>query len=159
MPFTVHLIKPLKGITVTYMGELLHRDEAHILLRAPWQEPAKNLGFLQLVPGDVFFEHFYADRWYNIFAIHAADGTLKGWYCNVTRPAVFGEEYVESEDLELDLFVPPDRAAPVVLDEDEFAARGLDQSDPAAHTAARAALAELILLAASGAPPFDSQTP
>jgi len=156
MPFTVHLIKPLKRITVTYTGELLARDNAHIVLRALWHDPPKDLGFVQLVTGDVFYEHFYADRWYNIFEIRAANGALKGWYCNVTRPALFGKDYVESEDLELDLFVPPDRAAPLVLDEDEFAARNLAQIDPEAHAVARAALLELMRMATGGAPPFNS---
>jgi hypothetical protein len=157
-PITVRLIKPLKDITITYAGEVLERDDAHILLRAAWPFPPKDLGFVQFVPGDVFYEHYYAQRWYNILAIYAADGALKGWYCNVARPAVFGDDYVDSEDLELDLFVPPDRAAPLVLDEDEFAQRRLDESDPAAHDAARAALAELIRMAASGEPPFGDQT-
>jgi hypothetical protein len=155
---TVRLIKPLKGVTVTYTGELLERDDAHILLRALWPYPPRELGFVRFEPGDVFFEHHYSDRWYNIMRIHSADGAHKGWYCNVTRPAVFGEDYVDSEDLELDLFVPPNRAAPLVLDEDEFAQRRLDESDPAAHDAARAALAELIRMAASGEPPFGYQT-
>ncbi|MBC8076741.1 MAG: DUF402 domain-containing protein [Chloroflexales bacterium] len=157
MTFTIRLLKPLKRITVNYTGELLARDDAHILLRALWHDPPKDLGFVQLVPGDVFYEHFYANRWYNIFEIRAANGALKGWYCNVTRPAVFGNHYVESEDLELDLFVPPDRAAPLVLDEDEFAARKLDQTDPEAHAAAHAALAALVQMATSGQPPFSDE--
>ena len=155
MPFTVHLLKPLKGITLTYEGELISRDGTHILLRALWTGPAHDLGCLRFEPGDVLYEHHYSDRWYNIFEVHAADGALKGWYCNVARPAVFGDDYVASEDLELDLFVPPDRAAPVVLDEDEFAQRGLEVSDPAGHIAAHAALATLIALATAGAAPFN----
>ena len=156
MIFTVHLIKPLKSVTITYEGELISRDASHILLRAPWTMEARDLGFLRFEPGDVLYEHYYSDRWYNIFEVHAADGRLKGWYCNVTRPALFGENYVKYEDLELDLFVPPDRAAPLVLDEDEYAQRGLEASDPAAHVAARAALAELLALAAAGAAPFGA---
>jgi hypothetical protein len=157
-PFTVRLVKPLKHDTVIYEGELLERDDARILLRALWNAPARDLGCLRFEPGDVLYEHHYSDRWYNIFEVHAADGALKGWYCNVARPATFGEDYVESEDLELDLFVPPDRAAPLVLDEDEFAQRELDRIDPPAHVAARAALAELMRMAVSGEPPFGSHT-
>lgn len=158
MPITVRLLKPLKGITLAYTGEALSRDDTHILVRARWGQPARDLGFVRFEPGDLFYEHHYRDRWYNIMEIRAADGALKGWYCNVARPAVFGEDYVESEDLELDLFVPPDRAAPLVLDEDEFAQRGLDRLDPQAHVAARAALAELVQMALDGRSPFNSDS-
>jgi hypothetical protein len=60
-------------------------------------------------PGDHFYEHYYSERWYNIFEVRSAEGVLKGWYCNITRPARFEAKLVTSEDLELDLFVAPDR--------------------------------------------------
>jgi protein associated with RNAse G/E len=105
--------------------------------------------------GDIFIETYYADRWYNIFQIHGPDGRLKGWYCNITRPAVIGADTLDSEDLELDLVVAPDRAVVRLDDEDEYAARNLAGDDPEAHTAALAAVDELRALIAAGAGPFD----
>lgn len=81
---------------------------------------------------------FYADRRYNAFEVHAADGRLKGWYCNITRPARIADTEVSAEDLALDLWVDPQRRV-TVLDEEEFAA--LDLS-PVERTAALAALRE-----------------
>jgi len=81
---------------------------------------------------------------------------LKGWYCNITRPAQIEGDVVTSEDLELDLFVSPDRKNLLRLDADEFAARGLDATDPAAYEAALAALDDLEQWARDGVPPFDS---
>ncbi|OQY20658.1 MAG: hypothetical protein B6I35_10355 [Anaerolineaceae bacterium 4572_32.2] len=46
-----------------------------------------DLGYVALEPSDRWTECFYTDRWYNVFEIHAADDSLKGWYCNITRPA------------------------------------------------------------------------
>ena len=46
--------------------------------------------------GDRFIETYYTDRWYNIFEIHAReDDRLKGWYCNIAKPAVMeaGNEF------------------------------------------------------------------
>jgi hypothetical protein len=63
---------------------------------------------------------------------------------------------ITSEDLELDLFVPPDRHDILRLDLDEFEACGLDVSNPPAYTAALAALEELERMARAGEPPFDS---
>lgn len=151
---TIRLIKPLIDKVITYEGDVLLRGRSHILLLARWQRPPIDLGYVTFTPGDYLYEHFYADRWYNVYELHAEDGTLKGWYCNVTYPAVFSATMIESEDLELDLFVSPNRTQMLVLDEDEYAARNLEASNPAAHRAALAALEELKELATQGAAPF-----
>ena len=137
---------------VHYSGKLLAAAPGYALVRAVWQGPRTDLGYVVFEPGDVFDEHFYADRYYAVFVLRGAAGTLKGWYCNVSRPAQIGPDAIDSEDLELDLFVPPDRQHPLRLDEDEFAARALDA---ATRAAAWAALAELEQLAGAGVGPFD----
>lgn len=154
---TVTLIKPAKGRVISYQGEVIERDSSYILLRARWQHPRVDLGHVVFEPGDTLYEYFYTDRWYNVFEVRTTAGTLKGWYCNITRPADFRDDRIESEDLELDLFVPPDRSTPVILDEEEYAARNLQEHDPAAHRAAMAALTELRDLAARSAGPFQTQ--
>jgi predicted RNA-binding protein associated with RNAse of E/G family len=153
--FTIQLLKPAKGTTVTYRGTLLRAELGHIVIHARWSRPALDLSYVVFEPGDHFYEHFYTDRWFNIFEVRAEAGKLKGWYCNITRPARIEGAVLTSEDLELDLFVSPDRLGLLRLDADEFAARGLDATDPAAHTAALAALDELEHMARTGAPPFD----
>jgi protein associated with RNAse G/E len=152
----VHLLTPGTGTTLTYQGELLLEEPEHLLIHARWDRAALDLGYVTFEPGDHFYEHYYTERWFNIFEVRSATGRLKGWYCNVTRPAQIVGDVISSEDLELDLFVAPDRARLLRLDEDEFEARGLDTTDPAAHAAALAALVELQQLARAGAPPFDS---
>ena len=154
----IRLIKPLKGLIVTFEAELVGRTPTSVTVRAPWGRGLVDLGLLVFAPGDVLTEHYYNDRWYNVFTLRDASGRLKGWYCNVTRPAVIGPGLVESEDLELDLLVTADRRTMRLDDEDEFAARDLARADPAAHAAALAAVEELRMLVATGAPPFD-ETP
>ena len=153
---TVHLLKPGKGTTVTYQGDLLLTEEDHILIHARWERAALDLGYVVFEPGDHFYEHYYTERWFNIFEVHGAAGDLKGWYCNVTRPAQVTGDVITSEDLELDLFVAPDRRHLLRLDLDEFEARDLETVDPPAHSAALAALDELEQMARSGEPPFDT---
>jgi protein associated with RNAse G/E len=153
---TIHLLKPGKGATITYQGELLHEAPDEIVILAQWERPALDLGYVTFETGDCFYEHYYRERWYNVFEIRSAAGRLKGWYCNVTRPACIDGSTITSEDLELDLFVSPDRATIKRLDVDEFEARGFAQSDPATYTAALAAFGELERLARTGAAPFDS---
>ncbi|HEU5087749.1 MAG TPA: DUF402 domain-containing protein, partial [Roseiflexaceae bacterium] len=123
-------------------------------VKAPWRQPTLDLGYVTFETGDIFFEHYYADRWYAVFELHHADGALKGWYCNIARPAQITAHAIHSDDLDLDLFVSPDRATLLRLDVDEFETRGLRERDPAAYRAAYAAFDELEYLARSGYPPF-----
>lgn len=155
MVITVRLHKPASGKVITYRGQLVERSDTHILLHAEWEMNMVDRGYVTFEPGDYLYEHFYSDRWYNVFELHAPDGRLKGWYCNLTRPAVFHAESIDSEDLEMDLFVAPQRDSMRILDEDEYAALALEQTDPAAHAQVQAALAELQALARRGAQPFQ----
>jgi hypothetical protein len=152
---TVNLVKPDKGQTVTYETELLRATPGYVFLRAQWTRGRLDLGYTTFETGDVFLEHFYADRWYNVFELRSAAGALKGWYCNVTRPAELHPDTVTSVDLALDLFVSADRETLLRLDEDEFEALGLRESDPATYEAGYRALAELEAMALRGVAPFD----
>ncbi len=151
---TVKLVKPEKNQVVTYCARVIRATPEYALVRAVWDHPRLDLGYVTFEPGDVFFEHFYADRWYNVFELRSATGMLKGWYCNVTRPAIISSETIISEDLDLDLFVSAERDRVMRLDVEEFEARGLAQRDPHVYAAACAALEELERLASAGAPPF-----
>lgn len=148
----IELHKPLKNQVIAYDGEVLLRAPGYVLVRAPWMQAAVDRGYVTFIPGDLFDEHFYADRYYAIFTLRDATGRCKGWYANVARPAQIGADLLILEDLELDLFVSPDRTLLLRLDEHEFAARDLD---PKTRVAALAALEELEALACAGAPPFD----
>jgi hypothetical protein len=134
-----------------YPGQVLRRAGASIVLRTGWSRPPLDTGFVLLEPGDRWTEYFYTDRWYNIFEICASDGHLKGWYCNVTRPARIAAGEVAAEDLALDLWVQPDGQM-LVLDADEFAALPLASAE---REAAQQALAELQALVRRRRPPFD----
>jgi predicted RNA-binding protein associated with RNAse of E/G family len=153
----VHLVKPRKQRTVIYEGAILVEEPEHMLVHARWERRAMDLGYVVFAPGDHFFEHYYSARWYNIFEVRSAEGVLKGWYCNITRPACLEGEVVTSEDLELDLFVAPDRKQLLRLDLDEFAALELHVREPEAYDAAIQALHELEEMARTGAPPFDRE--
>jgi hypothetical protein len=138
---------------ISYPGHVLYRADDVIVLRTSWDREPMDLGFVLLEPEDRWTEIFYANRWYNVFEIRASDGGLKGWYCNVTRPARIGGDEIAAEDLALDLWVEPGGETKV-LDEDEFIALPLSET---ARGKAREALAELQRRAEEGASPFDGQ--
>jgi protein associated with RNAse G/E len=104
----------------------LRREENQITLEALFNRD--DLPFMDIVlkRNDRFVETFYSDRWYNVFEIYDRDdGKLKGWYCNVGKPAVIGDDFVSYVDLALDLWVASD-GKQTVLDEDEFEAMNLN---------------------------------
>ncbi|MFE2042794.1 DUF402 domain-containing protein [Streptomyces sp. NPDC059477] len=136
---------------IRYPAELLADDGVRIAVRAPWAgEAARDFGFVRFEKGDVFTEYYWRDRWYAVKEVRDARGTLKGWYCDITRPAVRTGRELTVEDLDLDLWRSADGTDVRRLDEDEFADSGLAERDPAAAAAAVAALEELERLAGAG---------
>ena len=136
----------------SYEGTIVERGETWVCLRAVFGRADHNAGYVTFRHGDIMTEWFYSDRWYNIFRMQDVDtGALKGWYCNVTRPATLTEDTVSADDLALDLFVSPDGAA-LLLDEDEFAALDLSADDRAG---ALKAIDRLLEALDSRVPPFD----
>lgn len=117
---------PAGEVTYEYEGVLLSHDGNVITLEALFDRA--DMPFMDVVfkKGDRFVEFYYTDRWYNIFAIHdREDGKVKGWYCNIGKPAVIEDGIVSYIDLALDLWVSAD-GKQTVLDEDEFEALKLD---------------------------------
>ncbi|MFF7531527.1 DUF402 domain-containing protein [Streptomyces bobili] len=133
---------------IRYPAELLADDGTRIAVRAPWAgEGVRDFGFVRFEPGDVFTEYYWRDRWYSVKEVRAASGALKGWYCDITRPATLTGGELVVEDLDLDLWRSADGGDVRRLDEDEFAESGLAERDPEAAAAAVTALDELEVLA------------
>jgi predicted RNA-binding protein associated with RNAse of E/G family len=154
-PVTVEKLDLAGQVVIAYEGVVREWTAGGVVLEAVFTRGPLDLGYVRLNPGDRFVEHFYTDRWYNVFAIYdAGDGGLKGWYCNITRPAevaaVDGRLVVRAVDLALDYFRQPG-GAEFVLDEDEFSALALEPDEAAQ---ARRALEEVRGLARRGAGPF-----
>ncbi|MFP3990287.1 DUF402 domain-containing protein [Streptomyces sp. E11-3] len=136
---------------IRYPAAVVSDDGTRLTVRAPWAaDGTRDFGFVRFEPGDVFTEHYWRDRWYAVKEVRTADGTLKGWYCDVTRPAVLSGGKLTVEDLDLDLWCSADGGTVLRLDEDEFAASGLPEADPETAAQARQALDELELLARQG---------
>jgi protein associated with RNAse G/E len=130
-----------------YPARVLARDAHSIRLEGFFNRDDTPVGPAVFRRGDRLVETFYSDRWYNVFAVYDRDdGALKGWYCNITRPATITDEAVSGDDLALDVWVSPDGAA-TVLDEEEFAALELGEDE---RDAARQALGQIIELARGG---------
>lgn len=142
----------LKGeLSWRYEGEVTERSADQLTLEAFFDRDDRPFMDTTLKRGDRFVETYYTERGYNIFTIFDRDdGMLKGYYCNVTRPAKFLDGRVEYVDLYLDLWVSAN-GVQTVLDEDEFLAAEMDDET---RRFAREALKDLQQLFESKRPPF-----
>jgi uncharacterized protein len=131
----------LDGVeTWRYPAEILTQSADRVVIQAYFNRADLPFHGILLGQGDRFVEIYFTERWYNIFEIHAReDDHLRGYYCNVARPALVTPEAISFVDLALDLLVYPD-GRQLVLDEDEFDALPIA---PAERAQARSALAEL----------------
>lgn len=113
-------------ITWQYDGVVLNRDENSITVEAFFNRDDMPFQETILKRNDRFVETFFSDKWFNIFEIYDRDdGKLKGWYCNITKPAEITNDEVVYADLILDLWVSAE-GKQTVLDEDELNELDLD---------------------------------
>jgi len=126
MKIKVQKKDPAGKVLIEYEGDELRRDEHSITLVALFTREDMPFMDVTFKKGDHFVEYYYSDRWYNIFVIYDRDdGKLKGWYCNIGKPAVIKDHVVSYIDLALDLWIST-TGKQTVLDEDEFEALDLD---------------------------------
>ena len=136
----VDKLSPQGELKWRYEGEVTERGADWIVIEAFFDRDDMPFMDTSLKRGDRFVETYYSNRGYNIFEIHDRDDdALKGWYCNITRPANFADGRVEYVDLFLELWISAN-GAQTVLDEDEFLAAELDETT---RRSARDALLEL----------------
>ncbi len=112
-----------------YPARLLWHGAQSLAVAAVFRMEAMVVGGLRMAAGDCFVEFYYANRWYNIFAVYAREnGRLRGWYVNIGEPLEVGPDGVAYRDLALDLVVLAD-GRQVVVDGDEFAALALTRGE------------------------------
>ncbi|NWF70531.1 MAG: DUF402 domain-containing protein [Chloroflexi bacterium] len=141
-----------------YNAAIVERGTDYVCVRAAFmgRRDEVQTGFLTFRRGDALTEWFFADRWYNIFRVQEGSrGPLKGFYCNITRPALLSEEVVSAEDLALDVIVSP-RGEIMLVDEEEFHALALSSDE---RVSALAAVKDIRHRVTARTPPFHEIAP
>lgn len=149
---TVIKLNPVGEVKIRYQGEVVERLSHGVVIQAYWKHPTKDLGYTRFEPGDSFIEYYYTNRWFNIFDIATAEGTRKGWYCNIAEPALIHDDHIEQVDLLLDVWIDPNGTT-LLLDEDEFEAdTSLSEEQ---RKGARQGLRDLLQMIAAQKEPFS----
>ena len=118
---TIIKLDPAGTEKTRYKGTILERFAYGVVVEAVWTRPDRDLGYTRFETGDRFVEYYYAERWFNIFAIANKEGIQKGWYCNIAEPACISTDTITQVDLYLDVWINPVGGV-LLLDEDEFEA-------------------------------------
>jgi len=127
-------------------------------VQADWTMPQVDSHGLTFAPGDRLLEWFSPSHWYNVFHVHAGDGTYRGWYANITHPVEIEfanprQVVVTWPDLYLDLIQVAGQSIQR-CDDDELDASGLAESDPMLHARILQTVQEAICDADCGKGPF-----
>lgn len=148
----VHKVDHLGREKWRYSGTEIARGLNWIQIEAFFDQDDSDDGYIVWRRGDRFIEWYYSQRWYNVFEIHdVTHGHLKGWYCNITFPAVIEPQKITWADLELDVWVSAVGDI-LLIDEAEFEALEIDHS---VRAQALAAVDEIRSKVNAGEAPFD----
>ncbi len=144
------------AIAFEYPGTIVDTDAPApwIAVACEWTLPTVEADGLVFVTGDTLIEFYSPEHCYNAFRVHAADGTIRGWYANVTYPTVVHGTTLEWHDLWLDLIVLPDGSM-TVRDQDELEESGIEGEEPELHARIVATREKLVGLARERAFPFN----
>ncbi len=157
---TVVKLAPDGSEVTRYAGTVIDAAvrDPWIAVEAWWVKRRVEMNGLAFETGDRLLEFFSPADPFNVFAVFAPQGQLRGWYANVTYPTELDPRTdpptLTWHDLYLDVVALPSGSY-VVRDEDELAEAGLLAADPSLHAAILAAAAEVLRRFAGRAFPFD----
>lgn len=103
----------------SWCGAVASKNGSHMAVLATFSETVEHDDLGTIPAGTVSFEHFWADRWYNVFFFRDPDGTERAAYANIAMPAKFNGATIDYVDLDIDVIRWPDGRIDV-LDRDDF---------------------------------------
>jgi predicted RNA-binding protein associated with RNAse of E/G family len=112
--------RPGKDVIVYEEQLVLDRPDVKVLLQREYSgEDVYVADTLTLEAGAPIVWYIPVGAWHDIGRFHLKDGTLTGWYTNLSKPVQFDGDTWTANDLFLDLWQPI-CGEPVWLDQDEL---------------------------------------
>jgi predicted RNA-binding protein associated with RNAse of E/G family len=119
-PFT-EIKRRLDGSVARFQCSLVLRDGDHVVLRYDFTGKGGEVAGVKLPSGTVTYAYYWCDRPYNVYHWLLPDHTTAGYYFNLADQTVMGDDFVDWQDLTVDILITPDGRCQV-LDEDELPA-------------------------------------
>ncbi len=103
----------------SWSGGLISQTDKLLVVVGRFGSDVDHSDLGRILEGTISFEHFWLDRWYNVFGFYNPDGTYRNHYCNITMPPIFEGDVLDFVDLDIDVVVWPDTRLEI-LDRDDF---------------------------------------
>jgi protein associated with RNAse G/E len=143
---TVNARKYDRRLHRSWPGALVRADGSLITVLAQFSETHVHGDLGTIHAGTISLEHFWSDRWYNVFQFREPDGSPKAIYANIATPASFDGSTLDYIDLDIDVIQWPNGGVDL-LDRHEFEENAVKYGYPdQVKTAAENALAEVLAL-------------
>jgi protein associated with RNAse G/E len=139
-----------------WTGRLARLEADLIILEAEFDTDVSHHLLGDIKRGTRLIEHYWLNRWYNVFRFLNDDGSTRLYYCNINKPPDFDGQLLTYVDLDIDVMVRPDFSYEV-LDLDEFTSNSHRYGySPEEKASADNALGELTGLIQARDFPFQS---
>jgi protein associated with RNAse G/E len=146
----IHAKKYDGRVRKTWTGGVLSESDELVILVARFEKTVKHNDLGIIEAGTVSFEHFWLDRWYNVFRFHKPDGEMLAHYVNIAMPAKLEGDVLSYIDLDIDVIQWADGRVEV-LDRDDFEENQVKYSyPPDVIASAERALTEVLALIDKG---------
>lgn len=152
---TVNARKYDGKIRRSWLASLVSADGSRVTLLAHFSESHSHNDLGMIHAGTVSLEHFWVDRWYNVFQFREPDGSPKAIYANIAMPATFAGSTLDYVDLDIDVIQWPDGRVDV-LDREDFEENSVKYGyADEVKSSAEIALTELLGIIERGEFPFN----
>ena len=89
-------------------GRLVNQQGPLLILHAEFEIAVSHQLLGEIKRGTRLVEHYWLDRWYNVFRFLDDDGCTRLYYCNVNQPPSFDGQVLSYVDMDIDVIVKPD---------------------------------------------------
>lgn len=152
---TIKALRYDRSVKRTWEAGIVSKNNGHLVAIGRFSMDVRHEDLGEIAMGTVSIEHFWLDRWSNVFCFYEPDGRFRNYYCNIALPPHIGDANVEFVDLDLDVVMWPGRDA-VLLDEKDLEISRIRYSIPDDTIAKAYDEAGSLLAAMNRAdPPFD----
>lgn len=103
----------------TWNADLVRQEGPLLVLDGTFSADIEHDLLGTIAAGTRSLEHYWMERWYNVFRFSEPNGELRNFYCNINVPPSFDGSILSYVDLDLDILVAPNFSYQI-LDVDDF---------------------------------------
>lgn len=117
--FTINSRKLDGTVRRSWTCRFVSQQDSHLIFEGEFESDVVHPDLGHIVAGTRSVEHYWLDRWYNVFRFFEPTGEFRNIYYNINMPPTLSDGALDYVDLDIDIVVWPDGRV-VILDESDF---------------------------------------